>query len=47
MVTHGLASVMAQYYTPALAELVTEYARTDLELFHYQVWNGDPSQPWA
>jgi hypothetical protein len=41
----GAHSKREAYYTPALADLVTEWARADLERFHYPRWRPTRSPP--
>ena len=42
----GTCEKMQKYYTPALAALVSEYARSDLDMLGYPEWMGDTAEPW-
>ena len=42
----GGCARMVTYYTPELAQEVTDYAYGDLNAFHYPVWDGDVANPW-
>ena len=46
MLSVGTCLRMAEFYTPQLAARVTDYARDDLLLYGYPVWNGSVSTPW-
>lgn len=39
-------SKLRRYYTPELAELVSEWARADLDAFGYPPWRPSPKTPW-
>eukprot|EP00966_Prymnesium_polylepis_P254348 5877914-Prymnesium_polylepis.2 len=40
------ACAVEEHYTPELAQIVTTWAKRDLETFGYPEWDGRLSTPW-
>ena len=43
--TSHSCSLLTQFYTPELADMVSEFAADDLRLFEYPRWSPSPQTP--